>query len=239
MAAKRLEDGSEYAEYDADGDGIVTDEELQTSKELQELRLQHERADAQRAMSWFALWGMLLYPSLVVVSEFFGMNQAASILGDMAAVYFVSVAAAGMLLQQINTVIQNVNEGKANVQQAMALVSDFGEALNSFEVERKSSAFNALSKNDILKLQMLRRSQERYQKDLRDLLLVADPKLLEDYDRGIRQQEHDRRAHAKLVAKRKRERQILIQQVLVGGTTLIVGGGLAIFIFVLILKAFG
>ena len=92
MAAKRLEDGSEYAEYDADGDGIVTDEELQTSKELQELRLRHVRADAQRAMSWFALWGMLLYPSLVVVSEFFGMNQAASILGDMAAVYFVSVA---------------------------------------------------------------------------------------------------------------------------------------------------
>ena len=93
MAAKKLQEGSEYAEYDADGDGIVTDEELQTSKELQELRLRHERADAQRAMSWFALWGMLLYPSLVVVSEFFGMNQAASILGDMAATYFVSVAA--------------------------------------------------------------------------------------------------------------------------------------------------
>jgi hypothetical protein len=86
---------------------------------------------------------------------------------------------------------------------------------------------------------MLRRSQERYQKDLRDLLLVADPKLLEDYDRAIRQQEQDRRAHAKLVAKRKRERQILIQQLLVGGTTLIVGGGLAILVFMLIIKAFG
>ena len=110
-----------------------------------------------------------------------------------------SVAAAGMLLQQINSVIQNVNEGKANVQQAMALVSEFGEALNTFEVERKSSAFNALSKNDILKLQMLRRNQERYQKDLRDLLLVADPKLLEDYDRAIRQQEQDRRAHQRCV----------------------------------------
>ena len=150
-----------------------------------------------------------------------------------------SVAAAGMLLQQINTVIQNVNEGKANVQQAMALVSDFGEALNSFEVDRKSSAFNALSKNDILKLQMIRRNQERYQKDLRDLLLVADPKLLQDYDQAIRQQEQDRRAHARMVAKRKRDRQILVQQILVGGTTLIIGGGFAIAAVLLIIKAYG
>ena len=92
MSAKRLEEGSIYADKDLDGDGIVSDEELETSEKLQEMQLAHERADAQRAMSWFALWGMLLYPSLVVVSEFFGMNQAASILGDMAAVYFVSVA---------------------------------------------------------------------------------------------------------------------------------------------------
>ena len=150
-----------------------------------------------------------------------------------------SVAAAGMLLQQINTVIQNVNEGKANVQQAMALVSDFGEALNSFEVERKSSAFNALSKNDILKLQMLRRSQERYQKDLRDLLLVADPKLLEDYDNAIRQQEHDRRAHAQMLARKRKERQHLINQILVGGTTLLIGGSIIAAGFAIMVKVYG
>ena len=92
MAAKKLEEGSEYAEFDSDGDGILSDDEIETSKELLELRLYHERADAQRGMSWFALWGMLLYPSLVVASELFGLTQAASILGDMAAGYFVSVA---------------------------------------------------------------------------------------------------------------------------------------------------
>ena len=92
MAAKKLEEGSEYAEFDSDGDGILSDDEIETCKELLELRLYHERADAQRGMSWFALWGMLLYPSLVVASEFFGLSQAAKILGDMAAVYFVSVA---------------------------------------------------------------------------------------------------------------------------------------------------
>jgi hypothetical protein len=36
---------------------------------------------------------MLLYPSLVVIANWIGLDQAAKILGDMAAVYFVSVAA--------------------------------------------------------------------------------------------------------------------------------------------------
>ena len=83
MAAKKLEPGSDYNQYDTDGDGVVTDDELETSKELQELKISNERAQAQRSMSWFALWGMLLYPSLVVVSSWAGLVQAASILGDM------------------------------------------------------------------------------------------------------------------------------------------------------------
>ena len=92
MNAKKLEPNSDYADYDADGDGVVTDEELETSKELQSLRLQFERANAQKTMAWFSLWGMLLYPSLVVCSAWIGLEQAAGILGDMASVYFVSVA---------------------------------------------------------------------------------------------------------------------------------------------------
>ncbi len=150
-----------------------------------------------------------------------------------------SVAAAGMLLQQINTVIQNVNEGKANVDQAMALVSDFGEALNVFEVDRKSSTFSPLSKNDILKLQMLRRSQERYQKDLRDLLLVADPALLKSYDEAIWQQEKDRKAHQAMLNKKRKEREKLMHDIAVGGVSLIVGGSVAVGILFLIIKAFG
>ena len=150
-----------------------------------------------------------------------------------------SVAAAGMLLQQINTVIQNVNEGKANVDQAMALVSDFGEALNVFEVDRKSSTFSPLSKNDILKLQMLRRSQERYQKDLRDLLLVADPALLKSYDEAIWQQEKDRKAHQAMLNRKRKEREKLMHDIAVGGVSLVVGGGVAVGMLYLIIKAFG
>ena len=46
MNAKRLEDGSEYSAYDTDGDGVVTDDELETSQQLQELRLQQDKANA-------------------------------------------------------------------------------------------------------------------------------------------------------------------------------------------------
>ena len=89
---KTFESDTEHGVLDTNNDGVISDSELKAGAELQQLKISHERADAQRAMSWFALWGMLLYPSLVVASELFGLTQAASILGDMAAVYFVSVA---------------------------------------------------------------------------------------------------------------------------------------------------
>ena len=92
-AQKKLEKGSQYAKYDVDGDGVVTDEELDMDERLMRLENEDKRQDAQRFMAWFALWGMLLYPSMVVISLIIGLDQAAKILGDMASVYFVSVAA--------------------------------------------------------------------------------------------------------------------------------------------------
>ena len=92
-AQKKLEKNSEYAKYDVDGDGIVTDEELEIDERLMRLENEDKRQDAQRYMAWFALAGMLLYPSGVVFALLVGLDQAAKILGDMAAVYYVSVAA--------------------------------------------------------------------------------------------------------------------------------------------------
>ena len=92
-AQKKLEKGSQYAKYDVDGDGVVTDEELDMDERMMRLENEDKKQDAQRYMAWFALWGMLLYPSMVVVCILFSLDQAAKILGDMAAVYYVSVAA--------------------------------------------------------------------------------------------------------------------------------------------------
>ena len=92
-AQKQLEPGSKYAAFDKDGDGIVTDEEFEMEQKLIMLENEDKKQDAQRNMAWFALGGMLLYPAFVIIATLFGLDKAAKILGDMAAVYFVSVAA--------------------------------------------------------------------------------------------------------------------------------------------------
>ena len=80
---------------DANGDGHISKEEMQMHLEFKRKRLEDEDAmrDAQRKMAWFALFGMLLYPFAVVLAVLLSLDAAAKILGDMAATYFVSVAA--------------------------------------------------------------------------------------------------------------------------------------------------
>ena len=92
-AQKKLAKDSKYAEFDVDGDGIVSDEELAMSKEMMRLENEDKKADAQRNMARFALFGMLLYPFAVVLANLIKLEAASQILGDMAATYFVSVAA--------------------------------------------------------------------------------------------------------------------------------------------------
>ena len=92
-AQKKLSKDSKYADFDVDGDGVVSDEELAMSKEMMRLENEDKKADAQRNMAWFALFGMLLYPFAVVIASWVGLDGAGEILGDMAPTYFVSVAA--------------------------------------------------------------------------------------------------------------------------------------------------
>lgn len=80
---------------DANGDGHISKQELDMHLEFKRKELEDQDAmrDAQRNMTWFALFGMLLYPFAVVLADAVGLDKASDILGDMAPTYFVSVAA--------------------------------------------------------------------------------------------------------------------------------------------------
>jgi len=67
MNAKKLEPKSRYAEYDTDGDGIVSDEELARHQEMLQLELQEEKADSQRKMAWVAMVSMCVFALLPLV----------------------------------------------------------------------------------------------------------------------------------------------------------------------------
>lgn len=90
---KTLQANSKFNQFDADGDGVVTDEELAQAEKMIMLENEDKKQDAQRNMAWFALSGMLLYPFSVVLAAWLGLTSASEILGSMASVYFVSVAA--------------------------------------------------------------------------------------------------------------------------------------------------
>tara|TARA_R110000796_G_scaffold42953_3_gene105743 strand:+ start:87 stop:440 length:354 start_codon:yes stop_codon:yes gene_type:complete len=98
--AKTLQIDSKANALDTDGDGIITDEELDQAEsilrfEQEKVRFENEdkKQDAQRNMAWFALAGMLLYPFAVVMAALIELDKAADVLGDIAPTYFVSVAA--------------------------------------------------------------------------------------------------------------------------------------------------
>ena len=98
-AGKRLPPGSQWEHLDTDGDGIITDEEIAMEErmiELQDMRSDMEnedkKQDAQRNMAWFALFGMLLYPAIILITTLAGQDKAAQLISDIAPTYFVSIS---------------------------------------------------------------------------------------------------------------------------------------------------
>ena len=84
-----------YHPADINGDNKVDAEEKAMYLEFKrkELEDQDLMRDAQRKMAWFSLIGMLFYPSGIFITVLFGLDKAAELIGDIASIYFLSVAA--------------------------------------------------------------------------------------------------------------------------------------------------
>ena len=64
---KKFEAKSRYAQFDADGDGVVSDQELSRAGEMIELELREEKAEAQKKMAWVAIIAMCAYPLISLI----------------------------------------------------------------------------------------------------------------------------------------------------------------------------
>ena len=90
MKNKKLEQGSRYEAHDLDGDGIVTDEEIAREKEMIELELREEKANAQQWMAWVAMGSMLVFTTVLflpVVS-----TSRVNALADLLGLFYIAQA---------------------------------------------------------------------------------------------------------------------------------------------------
>ena len=88
---KKLQVDSMLNDTDLNGDGIVTDEELNKQERMIRMENEDKKEDAQRNMTWFALAGLLLYPVMIILCNVTGQEIAADNLTTIAPTYCIAV----------------------------------------------------------------------------------------------------------------------------------------------------
>jgi hypothetical protein len=82
MTPKHLEIDSAYNEFDTNGDGIVSDEELAKAERMLQIENNDKMQDQQRLMAWVAMWSTIVAVT-ALLTPFISidrMNSAAAFL---------------------------------------------------------------------------------------------------------------------------------------------------------------
>jgi len=91
MVQKKLQKDSEYNKYDLNGDGTVSDEELEKIKQIEELEMSERKALAQRRMAWISIAAMILFTVVVMIPGFIPESRL-KLLGDLSALFYIGMA---------------------------------------------------------------------------------------------------------------------------------------------------
>ena len=106
MAQKKLQKESIYAEYDEDGDGVVTDEELSHMKEIKETETKLRKNLAQLRMARYTLIGMGVF----TVAMFVVPIERVEALADISNLFYIS--GAGIVGTYMGTTAYLTKNGK-------------------------------------------------------------------------------------------------------------------------------
>ncbi len=86
--SKVLEKNSKYNQFDLDGDGTVSDEEIKRSQDMLEIELREEKSEAQKKMAWVAMGSMIVFSAILftpMVSE-----SRVSALADLLGLFYIA-----------------------------------------------------------------------------------------------------------------------------------------------------
>jgi hypothetical protein len=80
MMNKTLETTSKYNQFDVDGDGVVTDDELNRSERMMMIENMDKLADQQRVMAWVAMF-MPFAIIIFMCAPFIELDKVAALMG--------------------------------------------------------------------------------------------------------------------------------------------------------------
>ena len=106
MTQKQLQKKSKYAEYDIDGDGIVSDEELSRMKEIKDTETKARKNLAQLRMARYTLIGMGVF----TVAMFVDPIERVEALADISNLFYIS--GAGIVGTYMGTTAYLTKNGK-------------------------------------------------------------------------------------------------------------------------------
>ena len=86
MGDKRLQKDSDYEEFDIDGDGVVSDDEMSVIQKIEA----HEKSDAQRKMAWVAMITMIVFTLLLFLPIF--PDGRIKALSDLFGLFYIGMA---------------------------------------------------------------------------------------------------------------------------------------------------
>lgn len=77
-------------DFDVDGDGAVSAEDVAAAEKLAEIERQDRRQQAQRRMAWVAIWSMIVF-TLVLFSPMVSDSRVAA-LADLLGLFYIAQA---------------------------------------------------------------------------------------------------------------------------------------------------
>jgi len=106
MTQKQLQKKSKYAEYDIDGDGVVSDEELSHIKDIKETETKLRKNLAQLRMARYTLIGMGVFTLAMFVVPI----ERVEALADISNLFYIS--GAGIVGTYMGTTAYMTKNGK-------------------------------------------------------------------------------------------------------------------------------